>query len=1247
MRPVGCRRFPPRCLLAILAAVVWCAGWNPPAADGQQNWLRFGRSRSQSQPQTSSAQQAALTARTTSESQTPDASNLLSPSKTNFRLRFKVDGDSPARWFGNVSCSSGKLTDLNLLGSVWHTPGLAHCQADSIQLHGLEPTRSAEFDATIETTLAATGESLLTIELSTDAQSEPQRMQIPLAEVVGGTAQRTFSGGRLLISRAPGDKIRVIAGHDGLILAPNQPLPLEMQAALLEVPAGTPLDFQITLRPPRGGKPIWDSGPQRVSVPMEGFASTKTTIPLPANEGVYSVHISAIRPAGLRKSFMPYATAKPLAERTFQVLVFDPARRPKMPSDWRTLVELDPTATRWWDRMPEWVWLRRVPWVPRGPLGSGAADVTSGPAGSMIELPAEAQPAWQAYPIPIANPGQPHIVEIEYPADATQELVVSLFDQDPAGNAAVVGASPAVRVSQWETQENTIRTVRKLFWPKTNSPLLVLSNGDTARPCRFGRIRVLAAAAKKSPQPPEDSRDLMAYVGSPNLPAVFGSSYWGSPEYEDLQTWYELATRLADRLNLAEQNGAVVTVASAGGTLYPSKVLARQTGIDRSLRVDGGVDLPRRDPLEMLLRCFDRRGLKLVPSIRFEAALPSSDVSTSAQQEMLAAVHELRSRYGHHASFAGIAIDLTADTLPIERAAQSKRTGDSPGAEWTDFLRQAAGSDPSRQLFLFTHNLLTSANQSLPRLGSEADWPQMNLIHGVDLAALGDLPNLVAVTPRLESPWNPLEDSAAWLSVSEAARRHPAEVALIAGQSRSVTFDSFRGASPFGENKTDARLTIVPVDDSSRSRLTELAAEGAPAVILEGGETFPLVLNEKLTAMRGQVRQLASTKLPSKTAGRQPLVVRSVELSEDGRGAQSALELSNPSPWTVEAEVTVRTPAVCQLTKLAQGPASEGPSVEQFDVGQHVLKVMLPPDSFEVMRFSTLGVEPLGVRSRVEATARGQLAERLSELKSHNLGVPREFELVANPSFEKLVADGSLSGWQALAADQSGSVSLASGPTSDGTRALRLSSRGGTVGVESKPFAAPKTGQLAMVFRVRAEGADTGSELRIFFRDPDAAAGRSKTYSTVLSGEQLASSSDSWRPYVFAADDLPLGSAQRLQVKFQLAGRGQVDIDNLQFYDLLFPLDFLASQSANQKLELVKTIHAAQTAFDDGRLHDCRRLLDGYWPRFIRAYTPVIQQKQADQITAQDLSTETDQPEQATPSVSERLKEYLPSFMRF
>ena len=82
-----------------------------------------------------------------------------------------------------------------------------------------------------------------------------------------------------------------------------------------------------------------------------------------------------------------------------------------------------------------------------------------------------------------------------------------------------------------------------------------------------------------------------------------------------------------------------------------------------------------------------------------------------------------------------------------------------------------------------------------------------------------------------------------------------------------------------------------------------------------------------------------------------------------------------------------------------------------------------------------------------------------------------------------------------------------------------------------------------------------------------------------------------WGRYVSQVDDLPLEGLTSLHVCFDLMGPGEVWIDNVQLYHLLF--------SRAKMVELSKLITLANVKLQGRQIGDCLQLLDGYWPQFL------------------------------------------------
>lgn len=1156
------------------------------------------------------------------------------PEASTYRVRIAWNGGPPRKYRGVLTIDRGYVAELTPLGDAPESGGVALLDTGKVSIQQGAPQTRGAFDLT----LSAQQDATLRLEMTSDAAPGVQTLEIPLNVAVRSTYEQELgnAGAVLTARRAADDRLRVASRRDQLIFRPGESFAFDVEAALVGVAPAEPLDIVCTLVQRRDGKQVWSSESQRITTPMQGFAKASFAAPMPEAEGVYTVRLAAYRPPGSVKAWLPRSSGALLAERRFQVVVFDPKPKPTAPGEGRTISELDPTTKRWWDRLPNWVWLRRAPWLDEGPLGSSEAEVIGDGVNRTVRLAggSSAAPAWQAYPIPVPAAGRPYLVEVDYPADEPQRLVLTVMDQDRLGKAGPLGASAAVTVSEWGSgRKGEVRTARRLFWPRSPSPLLVLSNGDRERPARYSRIRVKTVDSETGPNPnrvDESGRWQLARFNAMNLPEVLGATYGGPPEHEDWQTFQETATRLADWVSLSGQDGAVVTVAAGGGTLYPTGVLGDRPTLDREPIATGVNDLPKKDVLELLLREFDRRGLRLVPWIATDGG---SDAVRAASRELVR-------RYGDHPSLSGVAIELRDVLSPDTR-------GGSASAELLRVASAIGAEAATRRLVVFTESALADAaasNTINPRVGEELEAATVWSRIGCDPQRVAGHPEIALVVPRYTNGGERLSDEALRVQINTAFAATPKTAVALATPTTRQRLLDFEAASPFGTETTSGLLRIAARGDAAILASAELAGGGVPDLIIEDEQS--LLLDDRLLTLRRRLKQSPSPRATARVVDQQPARVRCVDTA-----AGSVLQVANPSPWPASASVTVRTASESVLTADSMPPG-------RYSAGEHVLNLTLPPRHAELLRFSQPGVEPLGVRVRVDDAARDELRARLEDLRNRNLSAQRRFDQGPSPSFEEIGPDGRVADWSAVATG--GSVSITTEAVADGKQAVRLASRGGAVGVQSRSFPMPATGQLAVVFSVRSRDLTDRSELRVTFEQQG---GAYRSY-TLMDARQLAEAEGVWWPYVLSVDDLPVAGDTQMRVRFDLTGGGQIDVDRLELYDLVFPLDFLGSESAKQRLALIKTIHAAKSALDADRLSDCRRLLEGYWPRFIREYTPLVAPASPEAVAASGRDGEAPgRPEVAgaagreedraepgpdeTPALSERLRGYLPGFLRF
>ncbi len=774
-------------------------------------------------------------------------------------------GDEVQRWSGQVALSEGTFSNIQLLGMEFDSASGIWQEGNVIHIDALRPHRFDGFDVTVN----AADSARLVVELNAAGPGPPLSLDVPLAEAARQLIERRLDDkhSQLRIQRSPNDLLHIETDRRSLIYSPAEQCDFKLRLSAFDFTPGGTIDVATSLSRARGGEVLWSDQQPRVPLPTSGDFTAAVSVPLPRDEGVYTLHLTLTHPPGLRSRFLPIGGEKPLAERSFQVVVVD-ANAKQSPSTaetiWKPVLEIDPANPRWWQSLPSFI--QRLPGVPRGPLGSIAAKAVDLPTGRYIELPASStrsEPHWQAYPLPVERIGEPHLLEVEYPADEEQHFGLSIVEPNAAGRVVPIGRDSGVYVDGLGRGEQTERhTHRVVFWPRTNSPLLLVTNMHPAAAAHYGVIRVKRASgplAAAGQQPPWQNaqRLVTAYLARPLVPETFGASEGldtpTGQSVDDYQTFFESAQRLAAYLPFAGYNGAVVSVLADGSAIYPSRYVQSTPLYNTGLMVAGGNDLPPVDALELLLRRFDEQGLALLPSLQLAAPLPALELlrrrsnpqqsgiewvgpegrtwlesqqnaralapyynllNESVQQSMLDVAGELVTRYGQHASLAGIAVQLSGDgygELPgpswgLDDATVTQFQRDTgvrlavpegpnrfavrrdallgPYAdawrEWraarvTQFYARLAAlvqnGAPQRRLLLTTEEMFTATRtQSLlqPNVLAGVRLDRLMLDLGIDRQRLEKIPGVVFCPSQYIEPMLPLVDRAIDLEINEA-----------------------------------------------------------------------------------------------------------------------------------------------------------------------------------------------------------------------------------------------------------------------------------------------------------------------------------------------------------------------------------------------------------------------------------------------------------------------------------------------
>ena len=249
--------------------------------------------------------------------------------------------------------------------------------------------------------------------------------------------------------------------------------------------------YAATITTSPGGQRVWS---QEYQAGQESLATT-VTIRMPEFEGVFDLTLAVV-PTRLRDRLVP---KKMLADRKLPIrsgggrVPDDPTRRP---TD-RVVEQINPMSPHWWERLGS---IPLVPGLRKGPLGNGqsaAGSILRGTRRSKLDSEGtEPNIGWEAYPLPIAQAGHAHVLEIEYPSDVPQTMGISLIEPNASGAVMPIGFDSGVYVSD-EEAANPPRMAkhRVVFWPRTKTPLLLLTNRRQGSRAVYGKISVWSAGA--------------------------------------------------------------------------------------------------------------------------------------------------------------------------------------------------------------------------------------------------------------------------------------------------------------------------------------------------------------------------------------------------------------------------------------------------------------------------------------------------------------------------------------------------------------------------------------------------------------------------------------------------------------------------------------------------------------------------------------------------------------------------------
>jgi hypothetical protein len=1239
--------------------------------------------------------------------------------ETSLQLRVAWGGGAKRQWTGTISLTEGRLALHRPLGIEADEPGSIWVEQNRLEIRQRSPR---EYDG-VDVFLDAPLDAKLLVSMSADPRAPPVYQEIKLADLIHKPFSRSLDDrhNRLLVRRSPGDMLRVLLPGDSQVFSTDEPVAIDLWPHLLPVAEVANLRIKAKLIGKATGEEHWSQDFSLTKPPGDGTSPPIVSLELtmPSQEGVYDLLIEASERHPLR-------WIKPMATRQVQLMVVSKDRpssatQPREP--WTKVFEIDPANPGWTDR------LRSLPLMPgwrQGPLGNGRMRIRQHALGPIVQLDgassSEDEAPWEAYPLSISKPRFPHLLEIEFPSDIVQTLGISILEPNSAGVVTPIGLDSGVYVSKPSGESPQWQKHRLVFWPRTKSPLLLITNRRRGEIAAYGRIRVLSGPehlpAAFHPAFDQSERLFAAYLDRPLFNENFGATEsldaWSGRSLDDWQTFYEGATRLGEYLNYAGYNGLMLSVLSDGSTIYPSKLLEPTPCYDTGPFFDSGQDPFRKDVLELLLRLFDREGLKLIPALQFSAPLPAleahirqHDPQTSGvaligsdgrpfvtdlaarpglgpyynplnpevQAAMLAVVREVVQRYGHHAAFAGLAVELSADgyaQLPgdawgfddatiaaFEHDKQVRIPGEGPerfaeraryllgeerknwlewrAAKLADFhlrmQRELNAVRPDAIFYLAPTNMLETpdARRDLrPSLLSRGRVDDVLLGLGIQPALYRDREGFVFLRPRRIAPPAPIATEAFDIELARSPEmdRLSSNSALPASlfwhEPQTVRLTSFEAKSPFGKDKTYAWLVsqFSAAGLENRERFVRALARNEMdcAAIFDGGWLLSLGQEESLLPLIATYRRIPAARFKTLPCD-EPVTVRT--LVRDG---QSYFYFVNDSPWPTTISMQVQSPSgvrADELSGLRRLPPLAGKR----------WTLELQPYDLVGVRFASANVRLLDFDVTPPDYVPAELRRRIDNLQRRRviLEIPAPISGLQNPGFE-LATGGQPTNWS-LSAAPPGSATVQVEPRRGhkSTSAVRLKSTGASASFYSEPFSAPQTGRLSLSVRLRVDDPEQQPAVRLS-AEGQLNDGVYSPFAIVGRGAAVPIPADWSAPeFILKIDEVPASGLSNLRVRFDLIGPGTVWIDDVQ----LFHLDF----SSIERAQLANILALSELQLGQRKWSQCLRELDGYWPRFLTENVPLVRESVAESEKPAPVAPAGDK--QATrPGPFERVREW-------
>ncbi len=634
-----------------------------------------------------------------------------------WRIRVSWGGGAPRPLRGKISIDSGTIAVSRHLGvQPWSTT-TAYSENDHV-VHFQTPT--TDFEG-FEVEIRADDCEELRLECCLNSSDRPEsRQERKDADVVEShqfslqsiqSKPRTIhldnTGNRIVIERTTSDILRVDVGRPHLVFVPGEewsPHLLPVRTGLLSGDAR--LNIEVVSD---ANRKIWRTESRNVTLNDAGSMEPIAIGPIhvPDKEGVYTLRVQM----ETRRKNDSLAVRDSSIERSVQFVVVETLSKRESLNDWKAIDLTRSEVDR--ERNTAKLFPRRD--IRRKWFGHPPSDVAS-PTLRSPENPLEIAPSgyeWLALGNLHAN--EPHLVVVRAPLDRSHRIVLSVLEPDATGAVRPLNVDTGMLIEpslMHKSIDSPTGEHRWIFWPRSDRSTLLIHNLDRFHSAMIQRIEILAGPVSLPPWTAEaphrfnvspsfemtnDRRLVAVHFDRPFFWKFFGAAEVrdasGNRCFEDWTTYLTAANRFASYCHWAGYNGAILSIASEGGALFPSTSLRPTPRFDRGVFHSDGRDPIPKDVVELLMRVFEREGLRLVlevdlnspiaeleEAIRegetnlFQSRLWPEEAQLHAEQRIprrmynplhprfqqlaLRLFDELNERYAKHAAWAGVWLRL-------------------------------------------------------------------------------------------------------------------------------------------------------------------------------------------------------------------------------------------------------------------------------------------------------------------------------------------------------------------------------------------------------------------------------------------------------------------------------------------------------------------------------------------------------------------------------------------------------------